>query len=160
MSRKARNAAVERKRSLIVEGDPQKIFPIFDRNHDGTISAGEIYKAFKRMKFDITETEIRDIMQAFDADGNDTIDFEEFKYFTKKFLKIHNEKPFEYIFQYFDSDHDGELTLEEFMSTLITIGRDDVSRSEAEELIGPHYNKHKRITLEGFGKAFNHLVAS
>ena len=157
MTKKQKAAVIEEERIIIVEGDTPRIFRIFDRNNDGTISAEEIYKAFKKLKFPITEEDVQDIMQEFDADHNNNIDYEEFKYFVQHFLKAY-DKPFEYFFHYFDSDDDGEICLEEFMSALNVIGRDDISIEEATEILEPYYNERRKLNLEEFGKAFMEIL--
>ena len=47
----------------------RELFRIFDKNHDNTISSGELGKMLRCMGMDVTEAEVATIMKELDKNG-------------------------------------------------------------------------------------------
>jgi len=54
-------------------------FALFDTNHDGNLTAEEMYVGLKYIGLHMTPAELRDLIMLFDADGNGVISLDEFK---------------------------------------------------------------------------------
>ncbi|KAF4634399.1 hypothetical protein G7Y89_g3712 [Cudoniella acicularis] len=60
------------------EEELRAAFNVFDRDHNGVISAAELREVMISLGETLTPAELDEIMREVDADGNGTIDFEEF----------------------------------------------------------------------------------
>ena len=114
-------------------------FDLFDTNHDGLISANEIYRIMKKFGNPISKKELGEIIADLDSSGDGQIDFEEFVSLMEKQVTINEISEEDAVIKAFkelDHNHDGKIYNYEFKYFLTQVGdlSDAFSKEELDEL--------------------------
>ena len=138
---------------------PEKIaiykqaFDMFDKEGNGSISADELYEAFKNMGNDFTIEQVNDMIKELDQNGSGAIDFNEFIGLVKKVNdteEVDEEEAVIRAFRTFDKDRNGYLDCREFKYILTRLG-DRFTEEEANEIFKEaDLNHDGRIEYEEF----------
>jgi len=114
----------------------KQAFDMFDKEGNGTISADELYDAFKNMGNEFTMEQLNDMIKELDQNGSGEIDFEEFIGLVKKVNdseEVDEEEAVIRAFRTFDKDSNGYLDCREFRYILTRLG-DRFTDEEANEI--------------------------
>ena len=103
----------------------KEAFDMFDTNHDGLITAKEIYKILKNFGNPVTKQEIDSMIANIDTSGDGQLDFEEFVTLMTQQIEvkeISDEDAVIQAFRNFDKNNDGKITNYEFKVILTQLG--------------------------------------
>ena len=113
----------------------RRIFTMFDKDGDGTVSHNELCLVMRGLGQNPSPQEIQRMMEDIDSDGSGEIDFPEFlEMMTKLLMEDVLEKGLLEAFQEFDKAGVGYLTTDNLRHILSTFG-DPLSEGEIDELI-------------------------
>ncbi|CAF0996468.1 unnamed protein product [Adineta ricciae] len=88
----------------------REAFDLFDRDHSGSISSGELKQLLLALNFKPSEALLRKVMREMDTDGNGTIEFNEFvKAMTGIYSRVLTDEEMHRAFRCFDKDDSGKL---------------------------------------------------
>ncbi|GFO13900.1 calmodulin [Plakobranchus ocellatus] len=133
----------------------RELFRIFDKNHDNTISSGELGKMLRCMGMDVTEAEVATIMKELDKNGNGKIEYKEFKAFMQEEMKRSEESPQEQekairmAFKVFDQNGDGVIDARELRSAMKNLGEPLTDRELTDMMKEADMDKDGKINYEG-----------
>ncbi|CAL9203568.1 unnamed protein product [Musa hybrid cultivar] len=101
----------------------KRVFQMFDRNGDGSITKNELQDSLKNLGIHIPEEELAAMIEKIDVNGDGCVDVEEFGtlYQTIMGERDEDEDMLE-AFNVFDQNGDGFITVEELRSVLSSLG--------------------------------------
>ena len=113
----------------------KEAFSLFDADHDGEITVGELGRVMRNHGLNPTEEELADMIRNVDKNSNGAIDFNEFiEMMLRRDSKV--EEDVVHAFRVFDRDGDGLISEEELRLTMNNLGEpltDQEVRSMIEE---------------------------
>ncbi len=113
----------------------KEAFSLFDADHDGEITVGELGRVMRNHGLNPTDDELQDMIRNVDKNSNGAIDFNEFiEMMLRRDSKI--EEDVMHAFRVFDRDGDGYISVEELKLTMNNLGEpltDHEVRSMIEE---------------------------
>ncbi|CCC67675.1 hypothetical protein NCAS_0A11170 [Naumovozyma castellii] len=131
-------------------GEFKDAFDLFDRDHNGSISASELATVMKSLGLSPTEAEVTDLMNEIDVDGNHQIEFDEFLALMSRQLKSNDsEQELIEAFKVFDKNGDGLISKTELKQVLTSIG-EKIDDTELEEMIKDVSNGSGQINIQQF----------
>ncbi|XP_064965117.1 calmodulin-like protein 3 [Musa acuminata AAA Group] len=101
----------------------KRVFQMFDRNGDGSITKNELQDSLKNLGIHIPEEELAAMIEKIDVNGDGCVDVDEFGtlYQTIMGERDEDEDMLE-AFNVFDQNGDGFITVEELRSVLSSLG--------------------------------------
>merc|ERR1711879_1106807 len=113
----------------------KEAFSLFDADHDGEITVGELGRVMRNHGLNPTDEELADMIRNVDKNSNGAIDFNEFiEMMLRRDSKV--EEDVVHAFRVFDRDGDGLISAEELKLTMNNLGEpltDREVRSMIEE---------------------------
>ncbi|GAA0162388.1 calmodulin-related [Lithospermum erythrorhizon] len=107
-------------------GELHRIFQMFDRNGDGTITKKELHDSLKNIGINISDVELTQMVEKIDVNKDGCVDIEEFRELYKSIMDNNNERDEEEdmreAFKVFDQNGDGFITVEELKKVLASLG--------------------------------------
>ncbi|XP_042439282.1 calmodulin-like protein 3 isoform X1 [Zingiber officinale] len=103
----------------------KRVFQMFDRNGDGSITKKELQDSLKNLGIHIAEEELAAMIEKIDVNGDGCVDMEEFGILYQSIMDERDEDPEEDMreaFNVFDQNGDGFITVEELRSVLSSLG--------------------------------------
>lgn len=102
----------------------KRVFELFDKNGDGTISKEELTHSLKNMGIPIPDSELTQMIEKIDVNGDMCIDFDEFGELYRSIMdnKDEEEEDMKEAFNVFDQNGDGYISVEELRSVLESLG--------------------------------------
>lgn len=115
--------------------DYKVAFDLFDLNHDGSISTGELSLALKSLGQNPSEAELQQIIIDLDQDGNGSIEFQELMaLITHNPDKVDLQQDAKDIFALFDRDNTGYITLDDLKRVIQNSGL-QITETEMTKMI-------------------------
>ncbi|XP_055831128.1 calmodulin-like protein 3 [Solanum dulcamara] len=100
-----------------------RIFQMFDRNGDGTITKKELNDSLQSLGIHIEEQELVHMIEKIDVNGDGYIDVDEFGTLYKSIMdEKDEEEDMREAFNVFDQNGDGYITVDELRSVLGSLG--------------------------------------
>ncbi|KAM0030362.1 putative EF-hand domain-containing protein [Helianthus debilis subsp. tardiflorus] len=101
----------------------QRIFQMFDKNNDGTITKHELNESLENMKIFISDEDLVRMIDKVDINNDGCVDLDEFGVLYKEIMdKQENEEDMMEAFNVFDQNRDGFIAVEELRSVLESLG--------------------------------------
>ncbi|KAM0001483.1 putative EF-hand domain-containing protein [Helianthus debilis subsp. tardiflorus] len=101
----------------------QRIFQMFDKNNDGTITKHELNESLENMKIFISDEDLVRMIDKVDINNDGCVDLDEFGVLYKEIMdKQENEEDMMEAFNVFDQNRDGFIVVEELRSVLESLG--------------------------------------
>ncbi|KAE8718338.1 putative calcium-binding protein CML28 [Hibiscus syriacus] len=106
------------------EMELKKIFQVFDRNGDGTITKKELNDSLENMGIFIPDSDLTLMIERIDVDGDMCIDIDEFSELYQSIMdsKDNEEEDMKEAFNVFDQNRDGYISVDELRSVLESLG--------------------------------------
>ncbi|KAL0910002.1 hypothetical protein M5K25_020923 [Dendrobium thyrsiflorum] len=107
--------------------DLKRVFQMFDRNGDGSITKKELSDSLSNLGIGIPDSELQSMIDKIDANGDGCIDIDEFGALYKSIMDERSgdqdeEEDMREAFNVFDQNGDGFITVEELRSVLGSLG--------------------------------------
>ncbi|PRT52688.1 Calmodulin [Wickerhamiella sorbophila] len=113
----------------------KEAFSLFDKDHDGKISAKELGTVMRSLGQTPSESEVADMINEIDMDNDGSVDFPEFlTMMARKIKDTDTEEEVREAFRVFDRNGNGYISSAELRHVLISIG-DKLTEEEADEMI-------------------------
>lgn len=126
----------------------KEAFVYFDRNGDGTMSAGDVCLAMRAMGALVSEKEVQNLLNKYDPDNIGTIDLSDFIACMAEVVgKEDSPAEIRNAFSVFDKDDNGYLPVDEMRHVLTRIG-DTLSQEEVSNflnILDVHGNGYVRM---------------
>jgi len=123
----------------------KRLFNLFDKDGNGSITTDELAAVFKELGKNITEKELKEMIKKVDCNDNGCIEFDEFiRMLNLKAQSLFKEKEILDAFKAIDQDGNGYLTAEELRQVLTRYG-EKLSSEEAENMV-------RQADIDGDGK--------
>ncbi|PKI73802.1 hypothetical protein CRG98_005786 [Punica granatum] len=101
----------------------RRVFQMFDRNGDGSISKKELADSLENLGIFIPDKELEDMIRRIDANGDGCVDIEEFEALYRSIMDERDEEEdMKEAFNVFDQNGDGFITVDELRSVLASLG--------------------------------------
>ncbi|KAK9082685.1 hypothetical protein Scep_029156 [Stephania cephalantha] len=103
----------------------KRVFEMFDRNGDGTITKKELNDSLEKLGIFISNKDLSAMIEKIDVNGDGCIDIDEFGELYQNIMADQGQDEEEDIkeaFNVFDQNRDGFITVEELNSVLSTLG--------------------------------------
>ncbi|MFS7924412.1 putative EF-hand domain pair protein CML [Helianthus anomalus] len=101
----------------------QRIFQMFDKNNDGTITKHELNESLENMKIFISDEDLVRMIDKVDINNDGCVDLDEFGVLYKEIMdNQENEEDMMEAFNVFDQNRDGFIAVEELRSVLESLG--------------------------------------
>jgi len=136
----------------------REAFNLFDRDHDGCITAKEIRTVMRGLRLESTDQEITDMINNVDVDGSGTVDFTEFLAMMSSSTcrrvmdtqKKTEEEELRQAFRVFDIDSNGFIDANELKITMFNLGENLSDKDLKHMLKLADKNKDGKIDYEEF----------
>ncbi|XP_052206674.1 calmodulin-like protein 3 [Diospyros lotus] len=120
-------AAPHRRRSIsssrMEVTELRRVFQMFDRNGDGSITKKELNDSLENMGIFIPDSELTQMIQKIDVNGDGCVDIDEFGDLYQSIMDERDEEEdMREAFNVFDQNGDGFITVEELRSVLASLG--------------------------------------
>ncbi|XP_020595000.1 calmodulin-like protein 3 [Phalaenopsis equestris] len=107
--------------------DLKRVFQLFDRNGDGSITKKELSDSLRNLGIHIPDTELQSMIDKIDANGDGCIDIDEFGVLYETIMDERGgdedeEEDMREAFNVFDQNGDGFISVEELRSVLSSLG--------------------------------------
>ncbi|KAH0453858.1 hypothetical protein IEQ34_018182 [Dendrobium chrysotoxum] len=107
--------------------DLKRVFQMFDRNGDGSITRKELSDSLGNLGIRIPDSELQSMIDKIDANGDGCIDIDEFGALYQSIMDERGgdqdeEEDMREAFNVFDQNGDGFITVEELRSVLASLG--------------------------------------
>ena len=134
--------------------DFKAAFELFDRDHDGKITANEIGSLFNLLGKNVSQTEAQDLIN--EAVAKNSLDFSSFMtLMTNKVSMSDSEQELKEAFKIFDSDANGFLTLNELENAMKALD-ENISEHQLKEILKSFdLNGDGKISFEEFKQFFS-----
>ncbi|MBA0599763.1 calmodulin-like protein 7 [Gossypium raimondii] len=101
----------------------KRVFQLFDKNGDGTISKKELNDSLENMGICIPDPELTQMIEKIDVNGDKCIDIDEFSELYRSIMDNKDEEEdMKEAFNVFDQNGDGYISVEELRSVLESLG--------------------------------------
>ncbi|GAA0174787.1 calmodulin-related [Lithospermum erythrorhizon] len=101
----------------------RRVFQMFDRNGDGSITKKELHDSLKNMGIAIPDLELTQMIEKIDVNGDGCVDIDEFGELYQSIMdEKDEEEDMREAFNVFDQNNDGYITVEELKSVLASLG--------------------------------------
>ncbi|URD76496.1 calmodulin-like protein [Musa troglodytarum] len=101
----------------------KRVFQMFDRNGDGSITKTELQDSLKNLGIHIPEEELASMIEKIDVNGDGCVDMEEFGTLYQAIMDERDEEEdMLEAFNVFDQNGDGFITVEELRTVLGSLG--------------------------------------
>ncbi|OWM87900.1 calmodulin-like protein 7 [Punica granatum] len=112
-----------RKATVMDPTELRRVFQMFDRNGDGSISKKELADSLENLGIFIPDKELEDMIRRIDANGDGCVDIEEFEALYRSIMDERDEEEdMKEAFNVFDQNGDGFITVDELRSVLASLG--------------------------------------
>ncbi|KAK2996995.1 hypothetical protein RJ639_012296 [Escallonia herrerae] len=101
----------------------KRVFQMFDRNGDGSITKKELNESLENMGIFISDSELTQMIAKIDVNGDGCVDIDEFGALYQSIMDERDEEEdMREAFNVFDQNGDGFITVEELRSVLASLG--------------------------------------
>ena len=139
--------------------DFERVFELFDKDADGSLSTTELGNMMRRLGQQVKEEELQDMLNEVDTDGNGQIDRHEFMDLMARKMKDTDEEESEFVeaFKIFDTDQNGQIRKEELKAGMAALG-EDVTDEELDAMMAlADHPSGEQINYDKFVFTFKQL---
>ncbi|KAG0494301.1 hypothetical protein HPP92_005295 [Vanilla planifolia] len=113
-------------RAPVDPAELKRVFQMFDRNGDGSITKKELSDSLRNLGINVPDAELQSMIDNIDTNGDGCVDMEEFGALYQTIMDEHDdadeEDDMREAFKVFDQNGDGFITVDELRSVLASLG--------------------------------------
>ncbi|KAJ1686124.1 hypothetical protein LUZ63_017514 [Rhynchospora breviuscula] len=115
----------------------KRVFQMFDRDGDGSITKKELFDSLLNLGIHIPEDELTTMIDKIDVNGDGCVDIDEFGALYTAIMDEQQDEEEDIMeaFKVFDQNGDGFITVEELRSVLISLGLKGRTLEDCKQMI-------------------------